>query len=281
MLLKRQTLQMLAWIQLIFSVLLAAAIASGYATYRAPLGHFIESLSASVIAVSKVVEMTAETVASREQLVQSTKQTLMTTRSAIQSFRTSLKNQAKQAPQLANEIRAASAVASRLGNTLDSIANGLMFSAPTGIQFEGLKPVFIMSRPLANDGRKLKSDAQNLATISNGLLRISTAIAKEGQGLGSAFDQQIEQTLKLLEETENTLDSLQKHELPDAVKEMRDAADNLRVVSKEVDDSGSIGAVLLIIGLLVSGWCFLNSLGQLMLANQISIKAGAVPGEAS
>ena len=34
-----------------------------------------------------------------------------------------------------------------------------------------------------------------------------------------------------------------------------------------------IEALLLIIGLLVSGWFFLNSLGQLMLANQISTKA--------
>lgn len=277
MLLQKQTIQMLAWVQLIFSMLIAAATAIGiwYATYRDPLGQFIEPLSASVISISKAVEMTAETVASKEQLIQSTKQTLIATRLAIQSFHTSFRNQAKQAPQLANEIHAASAVASRLGDTLNSISDGLMFSIPSDIQFEGAKPVVIMSRPLAAYANKLKKDAQNIQIISNGLLRISSTIKKEGQGLGSAFEQQIEQTLKLLEETEKTLDGLQKHDLPNAVKEMRNAANNLRDVSKSVDDAGSIGAVILIVfGLLVSGWCFLNSLGQLMLANQISTNTG-------
>ena len=99
MLLQKQTIQMLAWAQLIFSMLIAAATAIGiwYATYRDPLGQFIEPLSASVISISKAVEMTAETVASKEQLIQSTKQTLIATRLAIQSFHNSFRNQAQQA----------------------------------------------------------------------------------------------------------------------------------------------------------------------------------------
>jgi hypothetical protein len=77
------------------------------------------------------------------------------------------------------------------------------------------------------------------------------------------------------------LDGLQKHDLPDAVRNMREAANNLRIVSKNLDDAGSAGAVLLIIlGLLVSGWCFLNSLGQLMLANKVSTNAAINPDEA-
>jgi hypothetical protein len=279
MLLQKKTIQMLAWIQLIFSMLLATVIGIGYATYHDPLGQFIESLSASVISVSKVVEITAETVASKEQLIQSTKQTLMTTRSAIQNFRTLVQSQAKQAPQLAKAIGAASVVTSQLGGTLNSIADGLMFSAPTGIQFEGVKPILIMSRPLAANGKELKSEAQNIKAISNGLLYVSTAIANEGQGVSAEFGQLSEQTLKLLEETEKTLDGLQKRELPTAVKEMRGTAEHLRVVSMEVGDAGKIGTVLLVIGLLVSGWFFLNSLGQLMLANQISTNTGIDPDE--
>jgi hypothetical protein len=103
---------------------------------------------------------------------------------------------------------------------------------------------------------------------------ISTTIANEGQGVSTEFGQLSEQTLKLLEETEKTLDGLQKRELPTAVKEMRAAAEHLRVVSKKVSDAGNIGIWIFIIGLLVSGWCFLNSLGQLMLAKQISTRAG-------
>lgn len=282
MLVQEQTIQMLTWVQLIFSILIATvtAICIGYTIYLDPLGQFIKPLSASVISISKAVEITAETVASKEMLIKSTKQTLIATSSAIQSFQISFRNQSNQAPQLANEIRAASEIASRLGNTLNSIANGLMFSTPVDIQFEGAKPVLIMSRPLASYGKKLKSDAQNIQTISNGLLRISNTIEKEGQELGLSFGQQIEQTLKLLKETEKTLDGLQKHDLPDAVREMREAAKNLRIVSKNLDDAGSTGAVLLIVfGLLVSGWCFLNSLGQLMLANKISTNAGINPDE--
>jgi len=187
MLLNKQTIQMLARLQLIVSIVLATAIVIGYVTYRASLGQFIGSLSASVISISKTVEITVDTIASREKFLESTKQTLMQTHSAIKSFSNLAQSQAKQAPQLAREIHAASAVASRLGETLNSIADGLMFSVPTDIQFEGVKPVLIMSRPLAPRAKKLKLDAQNIQTVSDGLLRTSSTIAKEGQGLGTEF----------------------------------------------------------------------------------------------
>lgn len=279
MLLNKQTIQILARLQLIVSIVLATAIVIGYVTYRASLGQVIGSLSASVIAISKTVEITADTIASREQLLESTKQTLMQTRSAIKSFSNLAQSQAKQSPQLAREIHAASAVASRLGETLNSIADGLMFSVPTDIQFEGVKPVLIMSRPLAPRAKKLKLDAHNIQTVSDGLLRTSNTIEKEGQGLGTEFGQLSEQTLKLLEETEKTLDGMQKRELPTAVREMRAAAEQLRIVSKEVDGAGKIGILLFAVGLLLASWIFLNSLGQLALANQISTKMGTGPDE--
>lgn len=273
---QNKVMKMLALVQLIFGILIATVTLSsiGYIVYRDPLGQFIKPLSESVISVSKAVEMTAETIASKDLLIQSTKQTLVATSFAIQNFQNSFQNLSKNTPQLANEIRAASVITSRLGETLNSISNGLMFSTPTDIKFVGVKPVLIISRPLASYGDKLKLDAQNIQAISNGLRRISDSIDKESHGLSLSFDKQLEQTLILLKETAKTLEELQKHDLPDAVSEMREAAKNLRLVSKNVDDSGSKATLMLIIiGLLVSGWCLLNSLSQLMLVSLISRNA--------
>ena len=69
----------LAWFQLAISLLLAAVIIWGYASFQATFGQFISSLAASVGAVSTVVVRTAETVEARQDMLNETQKMLVVT----------------------------------------------------------------------------------------------------------------------------------------------------------------------------------------------------------
>ena len=73
--------------------------------------------------------------------------------------------------------------------------------------------------------------------------------------------------MKLAEEAERTLVRLNEQDLPIAMENLRATSANLRNIGEQVEMVGSIGTVLLPVGLLLAGWCFLNSLGMLLLAN--------------
>lgn len=265
---KTKAARLLALLQLVCSALLAASIVYGYATYRSSLGQFTEALSASIVSVSNVVGRTAETVESKQSVIESSKQTLLAFSALVKQLNTSALSQARQGPQLAESLRSASALVERLGDTLNSIGEGLMFSAPTGWEMEGLRPIVVMTRPLKNQGQLLLTDAQNIKAVGTSLLNASGTIANDGAKLGTAFVAMGEQTLRLLEETVKTLDRLQGNDLPVALQEMKSTSENLRNVSQQMKIASDISISLLIFGLLLSVWCFLNSLSHLMLIKQ-------------
>ncbi len=267
---KTQATQLLCWLQLLFSVLLATSIVYGYLNYRISLGQFIESLAATVSSISDVVGRTAETVETKQSLVASTKQTIAATRRLIKELNASAANQAKLAPQYANDLQSAANLAVRLGDALSAVGDGFMFSAPTSVQLEGIRPVILMSRPLEKQGQLLKTNAQEIKAVGSGLLNFSSAIANDGAKLGAELVATSQQALNLLEETEKTLDRLQGSDLPKALQDMRSTSGNLRKISQDVSIAGSIGTTILVFGLLLSGWCFLNSLNLLMLAKRHS-----------
>ena len=58
--------------------------------------------------------------------------------------------------------------------------------------------------------------------------------------------------------------------MPQAIAEMKSASESLHSASRQVNLAGHLGLVLLIAGLLLSGWCFLNSLSVLHLTRSQS-----------
>lgn len=273
---KQTVARFLGWLQLIISVMLATLIFFGYLTYRVPLGQFIESFATSIASISKVVGMTAETLETRQILIVNTKQTLIATRILIKELNATALTQTNQAPIYAASARDASTVLDSIGDVVNSIGDGLMFSAPTSLQMEGIRPVIVMSRPLEPQGQLLKTKALAVKGLGSSLLNASNAIESDGAKLGKAFMATTDQALKLLDETEKTLDRLQENDLPKALQEMKSTSENLRNISQEVVNiGGSIVIVFLAFGLLLSGWCFLNSLTLLMIANQRSIETAS------
>jgi len=257
----------LAWFQLVVSLLLAAAIIWGYATYQASFGQFIRSVAASIEAVSNVVVRTAETVEARRDLLDQTAQMLVVTRKLVNELRVSAENQAKLAPQYAEGARSASRVTGNLSNTFKSIGTVLSFSVPSSIRFEGMKPAVAMSQPLAKQAEKLIENAQELKVISDSLSNVATGIARDGQNLGAAIIATSDQALKVLSEVDKTLGRFNTQDLPKAVVDLKTTSSRLHEISAQIDMVGNLGLALLVVGLLLSTWCFLNSLSAIRLAS--------------
>ena len=267
---KNSVLRIFPWLQMLLSFLLAGTILVGYTVLRTPLATATDALSSSIFSVSNVIEATAGTLGSKNELIDSTRQTIAQTRIAINEVSAAISGQTAQVSKRAEELRAASLLISRTSEALNSLADGLIsFTAPMGIEFEGVKPLVVMKRPLETSGKNLKPIAQEIRTISDGVLHLSTIVATDGVQLGRAFAQLGEQTIKMLEESERTLEGAQTQDLPRSVKEMRNAAEHLKDVSQEmVAASEYLGWFVLAAGLLFSTWMFLNSINIIALAKR-------------
>jgi hypothetical protein len=256
-----------AWLQLIISIAIAGAAIWGYTTYQASLGKFTQSVAASIVAVSNVVGRTAETIKAKQSLLDQTGKTLLATRNLIKELQVIAENQARVAPQYAEGIRGTSALVGSLSGTLHSIGDGMMFSVPTDIKWRGTNSTIIRSRPLENQAQALMARAKDFKAVSDSLLAVSTTVGQDGAKLSLAFIATTQQVLKMLEETESTLGRIKSNDLPKALVDLRETSENLRSVSEQVNVGGSFSKALLIVGLLLAGWCFFGSLSTLMLAN--------------
>lgn len=257
----------LAWAQLITSLLLASAIVWGYVRYQPSLRQFIQSVAASIGAVSNVVLRTAETIETRRDLLEQAGQMVVATRSLVNELRVAAESQAKMGPQYADGLRSASKAAGKLGGSLDSMGDGLVrLSLPAGIRMEGMKPVFVMANPLAYKGQELKDGARDIKMVGESLAGISDALSRDAKNVTAAFVVTTEQALKVLVEIEKTLAQLRSQDLPKAMADLKTTSENLRNIGAQIDMVGNAGLLFLVVGLLLAGWCFLHSLAALMLA---------------
>lgn len=265
----RKFILSLAWLQLVFSALLATTAIWGYVEYRATLGQFTQSVATAIVTTANVISQTAETVQTKQIILDDTLEMLISSRNLIEALKTSAQNQSALAPKYVDGIRGVSSLIITAGNALSSMGDGLMFAAPTSIQMEGIRPIIVMTRPLEKTGQSIKATALDLKATGDSVLAASTSLVKDAQNISAAFIDTSDHTIKILDDTEKTLAVLKLQELPKAVSELKAASDNLRTVSTQVDIAGNIGVILLIAGLLLACWCFLNSLSLLYLLNRI------------
>lgn len=258
----------LAWLQLAFSVLLGATAIWGYGGYRSALGPFTQSLAIATVSTADVISRTAETVQAKQSLVDNTLEMLVSSRKLIEELRTSAQAQTELAPKYAEGLRGAAGLLGTSGGVFSKLGDSLMFSMPTSIEMQGIRPMLVMTKPLEATGKSFKENSEQLKSLGEGLLGVSSSLAKDGQNISSAFVDTSNNAIKLLNDTEKTLAVLKGLEFPKALANLKIASDNLRTVGAQADIAGNFGLILLVIGLLLSGWCFLNSLSLLMMTNQ-------------
>lgn len=266
---------LLAWLQLFVSLLLATAIVLGFVAYQASFGEFVQSVEASIEAMSKVVDRTAETVEARRDLLDQTATMLVETENFINALQVAANSQAKLAPQYAAGMQSVATQAGALSTIFQSIGNAMLFSVPTNIQWQGMTPILVMTQPLNMPAQQLIANAQHLQVVSQTLSSAAATISHDGQNLSAAVSATSQQALKVIAEAQKTLARLNTHDLPKALEELRTTSKNLSTINAQVDIVGNVGWIFLIVGLLLALWCFLNSLGALMLANSQRSDFGA------
>lgn len=258
---------LLAWLQLFVSLLLATAIVWGFVAYQASFEQFVQSVGASIEAMSKVVDRTAETVEARRDLLDQTATMLVETGNLINALQVAANSQARLAPQYAAGMNSLATQAGTLSTIFQSIGNAMLFSVPTGIQWQGMTPIPVMTQPLNIPAQQLIANAQQLRVVSQTLSSAAATISSDGQNLSAAVSATSQQALKVIAEAQKTLGRLSTQDLPKALEELRTTSKNLSTINAQVDIVGNVGWGLLIVGLLLAVWCFLNSLGALMLVN--------------
>ena len=102
-------------------------------------------------------------------------------------------------------------------------------------------------------------------TVSTGLSTAAATISQSGKKLATGIGDATEQALKLMTEVESTLARLKSTDLPAVLAEMKATSEKLKKMSDQIGGAENAGIILLVFGLLVSFWCFLNSLGQIFL----------------
>lgn len=122
-----------------------------------------------------------------------------------------------------------------------------------------------MSRPFEPLSQKLKAYALDAKTNSDTLRSASDSIIRDGKQVMDTTAATMGQALKVISETEKTLKRLKAQDLPKAVNDLREASKDMSTLSTQMGLVGHVGTALLVVGLLLSAWCFLNSLSVLIL----------------
>ena len=268
---KQNIFRFFAWSQLAISVALAGAIIWAYQDYRPRVGELLTASSETLVATANVIVQTADAVQANEALITDTQQLLVASRKLVEELSASAKNQAAAAPAYAEGMLAASALLTKAGSAFSSLGDGLMFSVPSGIEMDGLRPSITMNRPLQTQAQSMKQLSQELSTTGKSIAALSPALTNDAQNLAAAIIASSNQMLRLIDNTEKSLADLHKRTLPDTITNLRSAADNLSVINSRIHQASRIAEALLIIGLLLAAWCFLHSLGQLHAQSQRQI----------
>lgn len=143
MLLQRIT-KPLAWVQLVVSVGIIAAVVYGHLKFHdtwAENGPFLESTRTSL---------------------QHAKQSLVQANNTLPGINSSL-------PALASALRNANVAVIKTADVMDSLSNNMRFAAPTGIEMQGIKPLIVMTRPLEPSANDVKVQATVFRSIGNTL----------------------------------------------------------------------------------------------------------------
>lgn len=262
----------LAWVQLVISLMLASAIGWGYMTYQSSTGQFVRSLAASIGAVSSVVIRTAETIEASKELLVETEQTLAITRERITELGAVTGRLSANVPKIADSIGEVATFVGKVGVTLEATGDNLMrLAVPTSIHWVGLKPIVESSHPLERQAEEFKKNGKELKAAGESLSGASDFLRHDGNGLANKTIATTQQALRQITEVERILQRLKKDDLPKAVADLKETTRDLRDASARAGLASNVGLVLLLVGLLLAAWCFVQSVGTLLLVRSLAL----------
>lgn len=206
----------LAWIQLITSVAVMVVLMLGYFSFSTQSGN----------GQNQMVVSASESLSHAKKSIDQTTKTLGTIKTQIPTYVSSLQN-----TQLILDQAALISY---------GMAKNLNFQAPTSIEMQGIKPIIVMSRPLATNASNIQAMGDQITAVSTGLKNAQSTVA----------DLPI-----LLEEVQQTLNSTQG------------VIEGLEPIINRLELAVNWGTA---IAFMFAIWCFLNSLTTLTLTRALT-----------
>jgi len=263
---RKSLFAVLAWMQLVLSVLLAVSIVWVFVNYQSTIGQVVNSVAATVDALSTTVLRTVETVEAQKGVIDEVGKSLQSSRGLVAAARDMARNQEKELPVYAAAMKA---IAMPVTGTADGIQSAaeLLISRKVSIpQLEKGVPTVREWRPFEDEGRKLVGVSAELRKVGAAIRTLSDSLLVDASRTGKQFVQASDQLIAVLGGAEGAISRVKEVDLPLAIKDLKDTSERLKVVKGQVDSAVHVALAIMIAGLLLSAWCFVHSLGSVMLA---------------
>jgi len=256
-----------AKIQLFLSFLLFIGCFMVWFIYHYSLGELSGAMADSILSASDVINETAQTIKTRQDLIDDTIQTLLANRKLVEQARQSVQMQGKMLPAYAGNFRDAALILRDVGVTITGLGGHLFFTMPTGMHWDGIKPVIEWTAPLEAQAKALQTDGKSISNLGITLNGMAASLTNDAPRLQAAFIESCEQTVKLFDDTVKSTETLKSDALPKAMSALENTSKNLRLCSEKTRGVDHLLFGLLLAGLALACLCACNSFIVLMLAN--------------
>lgn len=206
----------LAWLQLVVSGAVIAVVLLGYVSF---VGTSSESGNQITISASNSLRHA--------------KESMKDANSTLEKIKTDV-------PGYVENLKRPQEVLDQLARISYSLADNLNFQAPTSIEMQGIKPIVVMSRPLASNAASIKVTGDQIMAAAVSTKNVQSTLVE---------------LPKLFGDLQNTLISTSE------------LLDGLEPVINKLESTVNWGTA---IALLFAAWCFMNSLTTLSLAKSLT-----------
>ena len=261
---RTQIVRAIGWTQIGLGALLAIASLTTFILYRSSLGDMTSSLVSSMRSASDAMTAVAGVLESRQGLLDDTTHLLADSRKLVEAAKMAATNQEKALPAYVEGLKSASQSATVLANTLAGLGEQLMFSVPTAVQMDGIKPVLVWTSPLEVTATKVKAQAQDVRSISNGLSVLVNTLGGDGGRLTESFLETCSATLALIDSATQAAIQLKGQGLPQAIAMLTDASENLRLAKVQASKIDRFVWALLVVTVLLAASFMMQGVGLLL-----------------
>lgn len=265
----RGPIKLLAVLQLLLSLAFATAAFATYMTYEGSIGRALRETTRALELMSSSVRRIAASTLAEQETIEATIKALKASRNLIEEVRLAGDEQARLLPLYVADIRNAASIATDAGKVVQDLGGRLVFSVPTSIVWDGLKPSIVYTTPLAAEADSLRMHGKNLQQFGKNLDRTADAVSQHGQGLGRALADVATTSGQLLDQLTNSMSRIKVDELPMIVKDLNIAAGALEEMRAQVATAERFALAVLVAALLLSALFVCNSLVVLLLARRL------------
>lgn len=171
-----------------------------------------------------------------DQITTNASNSLLHARESIKESAKTLEKIKADVPEYVNALQLPQTILTQAATVSYSLAENLNFQTPSSIEMQGMKPIVVMSRPLAANAASIKLLGDQIKAASSGVRNAQSTLVE---------------LPKLLGELQSTLSATSK------------VLDDLEPVVAKLENTANWGTA---IALLFASWCFINSLATLSLA---------------